>query len=56
MSEESPDRSGDQGDQPLDTATMWENLCLADELSEDCLALAAGLEADSAGEPPKPSK
>ncbi|MEO6326295.1 MAG: hypothetical protein ABIT01_04820 [Thermoanaerobaculia bacterium] len=32
-------------DPPLDSAAMWENLCLADELSEDCLALEAGLAA-----------
>lgn len=30
---------------PVDTAEMWENLCRADELFEECEALARGREA-----------
>lgn len=30
---------------PVDTSEMWENLCRADELFEECEALARGREA-----------
>ena len=38
----------------IDTVEMWENLCRADELSEECEALARGRET-ATGTMPAPS-
>lgn len=41
---------------PVDAAAMWENLCRADELFEECEALARGREAAAAATPLRPDE
>jgi hypothetical protein len=53
VTDPSAERADQESREPIDTAQMWENLCLADELSEDCLALEQGLAAQrGAARPP----